>query len=352
MVYANARPSSRAGLLLSARAGSGLVIARLPDGSFSAPSAIGTAGMGFGAQWGAELTEFLVVLNTTSAIESFMSSGSLTVGGNLSIAVGPLGRNGEAMGSLNTKGRMVTMYSYSKTKGLFSGISLESSVIGETRNTTVAKVVADLVEFSAARQDANAIAYQMDVTPQQLLSGAVSPPRWADALIQTITQAIGDPTPDPSRLSGSPTQIATDKERVEIPPPAMRPSQVPSTEPPLAEGALSSKDQVYSTPSRAPNKREWDSDPSESESLKADIDRARDLPERRSSNDQAPPGAVKAIALVDHFATEGGDLAFNAGDEIYVLEKTESADDWWVGMLAGQANQRGVFPGNYVKLTD
>ncbi|KAG8945053.1 hypothetical protein FRC04_001214 [Tulasnella sp. 424] len=333
MVYANARPSSRAGLLLSARAGSGLVIARLPDGSFSAPSAIGTAGMGFGAQWGAELTEFLVVLNTTSAIESFMSSGSLTVGGNLSIAVGPLGRNGEAMGSLNTKGRMVTMYSYSKTKGLFSGISLESSVI-------------------AARQDANAIAYQMDVTPQQLLSGAVSPPRWADALIQTITQAIGDPTPDPSRLSGSPTQIATDKERVEIPPPAMRPSQVPSTEPPLAEGALSSKDQVYSTPSRAPNKREWDSDPSESESLKADIDRARDLPERRSSNDQAPPGAVKAIALVDHFATEGGDLAFNAGDEIYVLEKTESADDWWVGMLAGQANQRGVFPGNYVKLTD
>lgn len=193
---------------------------------------------------------------------------------------------------------------YSFVAGLFSGISLESSVIGETHNTTVAKVVADLAEFSAARQDANAIAYQMDVTPKQLLSGAVSPPRWADVLIQTIAQAIGDPTPDPSRLSGSLTPIASVKERVEIAPPTLPPSLVPSTDPPLAEEVLPTKDQAHRTPSRAPNTREWDSDPSKSEPLRADIDRAGEFPERRSSNDQAPPGAVKAIALVDHFATE------------------------------------------------
>lgn len=84
--------------------------------AFSAPSAIGTAGMGIGAQWGAELTKFLVVLNSTLALESFMRGGKLTIGGNLSIAVGPLGRNGEAWKSLN-KGRIVSMYSYSRTKG-------------------------------------------------------------------------------------------------------------------------------------------------------------------------------------------------------------------------------------------
>lgn len=38
-----------------------------------------------------------------------MSAGSLTLGGNMSIAVGPLGRNGEASGSLGTSGNVATM---------------------------------------------------------------------------------------------------------------------------------------------------------------------------------------------------------------------------------------------------
>jgi SH3 domain-containing YSC84-like protein 1 len=39
-----------------------------------------------------------------------MAAGSLTLGGNLSIAIGPLGRNGEAMGSMNTSGKMAAMF--------------------------------------------------------------------------------------------------------------------------------------------------------------------------------------------------------------------------------------------------
>jgi len=38
-----------------------------------------------------------------------MAAGSLTLGGNLSIALGPLGRNGEALGSLNTSGKLAAM---------------------------------------------------------------------------------------------------------------------------------------------------------------------------------------------------------------------------------------------------
>lgn len=38
-----------------------------------------------------------------------MSAGSLTLGGNMSIAVGPLGRNGEALGSVNSSGKMAAM---------------------------------------------------------------------------------------------------------------------------------------------------------------------------------------------------------------------------------------------------
>ncbi|KAL1943866.1 hypothetical protein VTO73DRAFT_3684 [Trametes versicolor] len=164
----------KAGFLFSARAGSGIVIAKLEDGTWSAPSAIGTAGLGVGGQAGAEMTDFLVVLNSRSAVKSFMSAGSLTLGGNLSIAVGPLGRNGEAIGSLNTSGKVAAMYSYSKTRGLFGGVSIEGSVIVE-------------------RQDANAQAYRTDVSVKQLLSGAIPPPDWASPFIKTLEACTGMP---------------------------------------------------------------------------------------------------------------------------------------------------------------
>jgi len=164
----------KAGFMFSARGGTGLVIAKLEDGSWSAPSAIGTAGLGFGGQAGAEMTDFLVVLNSRSAIKSFMAAGSLTLGGNLSIAVGPLGRNGEATGALNTSGTLAAMYSYSKTRGLFGGVSIEGSVIVE-------------------RQDANAQAYHSDVSARQLLSGAIPPPEWALPLVRTLESCTGMP---------------------------------------------------------------------------------------------------------------------------------------------------------------
>jgi len=164
----------KAGFLFSARAGSGIVIAKLPDGTWSSPSAIGTAGLGVGGQAGAEMTDFLIVLNSRSAVRSFMSAGSLTLGGNMSIALGPLGRNGEASGSLNTSGKVAAMYSYSKTRGLFGGLSIEGSVIME-------------------RQDANALAYGSDVSAKQLLSGVIEHPDWAIPLIKTLEACVGMP---------------------------------------------------------------------------------------------------------------------------------------------------------------
>ncbi|KAF8973864.1 hypothetical protein BDZ97DRAFT_1777304 [Flammula alnicola] len=164
----------KAGFVFSARAGSGIVIARLDDGTWSAPSAIGTAGLGFGGQAGAEMTDFLIVLNSRSAIRSFMAAGSLTLGGNMSIALGPLGRTGEASGALNTNGKVAAMYSYSKTRGLFGGVSVEGSVIME-------------------RQDANFQAYNSPVTARLLLGGTVDRPPWAMPLIKTLEACTGMP---------------------------------------------------------------------------------------------------------------------------------------------------------------
>lgn len=93
----------KAGFLFSGRAGSGVVVARLPDGSWSPPSAIVTAGAGVGGQVGAELTDFVFILNTEAAVESFAQYGSVTLGGNVSVAAGPLGRNAEVAGNASTR---------------------------------------------------------------------------------------------------------------------------------------------------------------------------------------------------------------------------------------------------------
>lgn len=156
----------KAGFLFSGRAGSGVIIARLPDGSWSAPSAIVTAGAGVGGQIGAEITDFVFILNTRKAVETFSHAGSITLGGNVSVAVGPLGRNAEMAGSASL-GSVAAIFSYSKTKGLFAGVSLEGSMLVE-------------------RREANRKFYGTNCTAKTILSGRVEPPPECDILFRVL----------------------------------------------------------------------------------------------------------------------------------------------------------------------
>jgi lipid-binding SYLF domain-containing protein len=81
---------------------------------WSAPSAIGTAGVGAGGQIGVEVTDFVIILNTKDAVKAF-STGNVTLGGALSVAAGPMGRTGEVAGTVNN---FAAVYSYSKSKGM------------------------------------------------------------------------------------------------------------------------------------------------------------------------------------------------------------------------------------------
>ncbi|KAJ4485486.1 BAR-domain-containing protein [Lentinula aciculospora] len=58
------------------------------------------------------------------------------------------------------------------------------------------------------------------------------------------------------------------------------------------------------------------------------------------------PKPLFVVALYDFAAQAEGDLSFNTGDRIEIVEKTASAEDWWTGKLNGL---QGVFPGNYVQ---
>ncbi|HSX82276.1 MAG TPA: YSC84-related protein [Candidatus Saccharimonadia bacterium] len=133
---------------ISGRGGTGIVVARTGKG-WSGPSAIGTGGAGFGFQIGAEVTEFVMILNTDAAVQAFSHDVNVTLGGDISVAAGPIGRTASVAVT-----PVAAIYTYSRSQGLFAGVSLEGTVIG-TRN------------------DANAEYYGRPVTPEEIVSGKV-----------------------------------------------------------------------------------------------------------------------------------------------------------------------------------
>jgi len=104
----------KAGFIVSGRGGKGLVVARTKKG-WSGPCAIGTGGAGFGLQIGGQVSEFVFILNTDEAIRAFSKEGSLTLGADVSVAAGPVGRSAEVGVT-----PVAAVYTYSRSQGLFA----------------------------------------------------------------------------------------------------------------------------------------------------------------------------------------------------------------------------------------
>lgn len=90
------------------------------------------------------MTDFVIILTTRSAVDAFSKGGNLTLGGNFTIAAGPLGRNLEGDISIRSP---AAIYTYSKTKGLFAGISIEGSYLVERKEANKKLVWTDLTAF-------------------------------------------------------------------------------------------------------------------------------------------------------------------------------------------------------------
>ena len=154
---------TKAGFVLSGRGGTGVVVARTDKG-WSGPSAIGTGGIGLGFQAGLQVSEYVMILNTQEAVNSFAKGNNVTLGGNLSAAIGPIGRSAEA-----AIAPQAAIYTYSRNQGIFAGVSLEGTVI-------------------ATRYQANEEYYGKPVFPGVILSGDVKPPPSAQKLIDVLSK--------------------------------------------------------------------------------------------------------------------------------------------------------------------
>lgn len=142
--------------------GTGLVVARLRDDEgggatatrWSAPSAIGTVGVSWGALAGAQISDHVFLLMTDGAVDLMSTNdGSFQLGADVGVAVGPLGRALEADIGLTIKGgagkpALAPIYTYSLSKGLYVGASLDGKVIG-TRHAVNERFYGQKIEARA-----------------------------------------------------------------------------------------------------------------------------------------------------------------------------------------------------------
>jgi lipid-binding SYLF domain-containing protein len=117
----------KAGFLVGGRYGRGVVLQRLPDGSWGDPVFVTLAGGGFGLQAGIQSADVILVFKTAKSLDRvLLGKGKVTLGGDIGIAAGPVGRQAEAA----TDGQLkAEIYSYSRSRGLFAGVSLEGAGI-------------------------------------------------------------------------------------------------------------------------------------------------------------------------------------------------------------------------------
>jgi lipid-binding SYLF domain-containing protein len=133
-------------------------------GPWGAPSIIALEGGSFGLQLGGQATDFVLLLMTPRSADAVLSS-KVKLGADASAAAGPKGRDAAAATDVTLRAEIL---SYSRSRGLFAGISLEGSTLRPDKS-------------------ANKELYDKDVTPKDIvLNGAVPAPPSAQQLLSAL----------------------------------------------------------------------------------------------------------------------------------------------------------------------
>jgi lipid-binding SYLF domain-containing protein len=122
----------KAGFIFAAKYGRGFVVCRRHGGSgWSAPAAIRVEGGSVGFQIGASETDIVLLVMNDAGMKHLLSD-KFTVGGEATAAAGPVGRDASAQTDAMMNAEML---SYSRSRGLFAGISLEGATLRPDEDT-------------------------------------------------------------------------------------------------------------------------------------------------------------------------------------------------------------------------
>ncbi len=122
----------KGGFIFGARYGRGVVLKRDEQTGQWGPVAFSTIGGGsWGLQIGGQATDLILVVMNERGMSGLLSN-NVTLGGDASVAAGPVGRNSEAATDLSLRAGII---SYSRTRGLFAGMALDGAVLTQDNNS-------------------------------------------------------------------------------------------------------------------------------------------------------------------------------------------------------------------------
>ena len=120
----------KAGFIFGGHRGKGVISARNEQGEWSTPAFLTLTGGSFGLQIGGQSVDLILVIMNRRGLEKLLRN-EFKIGGDAAAVVGPLGRNLEASTDLTLRAEIL---SYSRTRGLFAGITLKGSTIRADRD--------------------------------------------------------------------------------------------------------------------------------------------------------------------------------------------------------------------------
>jgi len=152
----------KAGFIAGGAYGKGVVLARR-DGKWSGPAFVYIGAGSVGFQIGVQLTELLLVVIGDKTMQGFLKS-RFKLGADAAVAAGPYGAQVTAASEILLRGGI---FSYSRAKGLFAGVSLEGAGMG--------------TDFGL-----NRAYYETTSSPEQILYGQVDVPLSGKKLIEAL----------------------------------------------------------------------------------------------------------------------------------------------------------------------
>lgn len=161
--------AKKGGFILAGQYGRGFASCRQPDGKgWTAPAAMRMEGGSVGFQVGGQESDIILLVMNQKGMERLTSS-KFTLGGDASIAAGPVGRQTTAATDVTMRAEIL---SWSRTRGVFGGISLQGSTLRPDRDVDVA-------------------IYGKEVDSKSVLQGKVATPPAAKELISLLNKYSG-----------------------------------------------------------------------------------------------------------------------------------------------------------------
>lgn len=152
--------------IVGAKYGRGFIMCRNKNGKgWSAPGAVKVEGGSVGFQIGGSETDVVMLLMNQGAIDKLLSS-KFTIGGDASVAAGPVGRTSSAETDAQLHAELLT---YSRARGLFAGVSLQGATLRPD-------------------DDANKDMYGKQMSNKDVVLGDVKPPQSAARLIEELNK--------------------------------------------------------------------------------------------------------------------------------------------------------------------